>query len=73
MNDKNIEIQLIHTKAMENDNGFSLRVLIDDEDTSVLELSKDDILHIGTILLKAARKFIDFASQSINNSKTKQQ
>lgn len=66
MDNKNIEIQLIHTNAMEKDNSFAIRVLIDNEDISVLELSKDVILHIGSILLNAARTFI-------NHSKIKPQ
>jgi len=59
MNDKNIEIQIIHTKAMEKDNGFSVRVLINDEDKSVLELSQDEVLHVAAILLNATRTFIN--------------
>lgn len=63
MNDKNIEIQLIHTKAMEKDNGFCIRILIDNEDTSVLDLEKEDILHIGAMLLHASNKFINNANK----------
>lgn len=70
MDDKNIEIQLIHTKAMEKDNGFGVRVLIDDEDKSYLELSQDDILHIGAILLNAARMFINYSNIN-NNDRTR--
>lgn len=58
MDDKNIEIQLIHTKAMEKYNSFSIRVLIDNEDNSITELNQDDMLRIGAILLNAAHKFI---------------
>lgn len=58
MNDKNIEIQIIHTKAMEKDNGFGVRVLIDNEDISILDLEKEDMLHIGAILLHASNTFI---------------
>lgn len=61
MNNKNIEIQIIHTKAMEKDNGFGVRVLIDDEDVSILDLEKEDILHIGAILLSASKTFIQHA------------
>lgn len=59
MNDKNIEIQLIHTKSMEKDGDLDIRVLVNDEDMSILELSKEDILHIGTLLLSTSRKFIN--------------
>jgi len=61
MNDKNIEVQIIHTKAMEKDNGFGIRVLINNEDVSVLELDKEDMLHIGAILLNASNMFINKA------------
>ena len=66
MNDKNIEIQLIHTKAMEKDNGFGIRILINDEDVSAFELTKEDILHIGGILLNASKTFINIAKK-VNN------
>lgn len=59
MDDKNIEIQVIHIKAMENDNSFGIRVIIDDEDKYISELNQDDMLHIGAILLNAARTFIN--------------
>lgn len=70
MDDKNIEIQLIHTKAMEKDNNFSVRVLIDNEDNSITELNQDDMLHIGAILLNAARKFINHSNIN-NNDRTR--
>lgn len=59
MDNKNIEIQIIHTKAMEKDNSFGARVLIDNEDKSILELEKEDMLHIGAILLNARNTFIN--------------
>ena len=59
----NIEIQIIHHKAMEKDNSFAVRVLIDNEEKSVLELEKLDMLHIGAILLNASRKFINNADK----------
>lgn len=70
MDDKNIEIQLIHTKAIEKDNGFGIRVLIDNEDKSITELNQDAMLHIGAILLNAARKFINHSNIS-NNDRTR--
>ena len=66
MNDKNIEIQLIHTKAMEKDNSFGIRILINDEDISPFELTKEDILHIGGILLNASKTFINIVKK-VNN------
>ena len=67
MDDKNIEIQLIHTKAMEKDNGFCIRVLIDNEDNSITELNQDDMLRIGAILLNAARTFINHSNINDND------
>lgn len=67
---ENIEIQIIHTPAMEEDTNFGLRVLINEEDTSVLELTQEQILHIGAILLKASRKCLDIANLN-NNEKTR--
>ena len=60
----NIEIQIIHHKVMEKDNSFAVRVLIDNEEKSVLELEKLDMLHIGAILLNASRKFINNANKT---------
>lgn len=53
-----IEIQIIHDEKIHKDNGFAVRVLLDDKDISVLELSQVQMLHIGAILLNAANKFI---------------
>lgn len=61
MND--IEIQIIHTKAMAKDNGFAVRVLINDKDIPILELDKEVMLHIGAILLNATNKFINNADK----------
>lgn len=71
MDDKNIEIQLIHTKAMENDNSFGVRVLINKEDKYITELNQDDILHIGAILLNAARTFINCSNINEDDRKRK--
>lgn len=60
---KCIEIQILHVKEINKDNGFSVRVLIDNEEKSFLELEKDDMLHIGAILLNASRKFINNADK----------
>ena len=63
MEHTNIEIQIIHHKAMEKDNSFAVRVLIDNEEKSVLELEKLDMLHIGAILLNASNTFIKNADK----------
>jgi hypothetical protein len=65
MEHDNIEIQIIHHKAMEKDNSFGIRVLIDNEEKSILELDKLDMLHIGAILLNASRKFINNADKAM--------
>lgn len=67
MNNKDIEIQIIHTKAMEKDNGFGVRVLINNEELSVIELEKEDMLHIGAILLNASNTFINHANKVNTN------
>ena len=60
---KVIEIQILNVKNLTKDNGFSVRVLIDNEEKSVLELEKTDMLHIGAILLKASKYFINNADK----------
>jgi len=61
---KVIEIQIIHHRAMEKDNSFGVRVLIDNEEKSILELEKLDMLHIGAILLNASNTFINNADKT---------
>jgi len=63
MEQKVIEIQILHVKEINKDNGFSVRVLMDNEEKSVLELEKDDMLHISAILLNASKKFIEFSNK----------
>ena len=67
MDDRTIEVQFIHTKAMETDTDFGIRILIDNEDKSILELNQDDRLRIGAILLNAARKFINHSNINSND------
>ena len=62
-----IEIQIIHHRAMEKDNSFGVRVLIDNEEKSILELEKLDMLHIGAILLNASNTFINNADKIKEN------
>jgi hypothetical protein len=61
---KVIEIQILNVKNLTKDNGFSVRVLIDNEEKSVLELEKTDMLHIGAILLNASNMFIKNADKT---------
>lgn len=62
---ENIELHIIHNPKFNNeDNGFAIAVFIDGIDKNVLELSQEQILHIGAILLNASRKFIDNANKT---------
>ena len=57
---ENIELHIIHNpKLTTEDNWFAITIFIDGFDKSVLELSKEQMLHIGAILLNASKKFID--------------
>ena len=54
---ENIELQIIHNpKLTTEDNGFAITIFIDSIDKNVLELSKEQMLHIGAILLNASKK-----------------
>ena len=62
---ENIELQIIHNpKLSTEDNGFAITIFIDGIDKNVLELSQEQILHIGAILLNASRKFINNADKT---------
>ena len=64
MKEEDLEITLLHNpKFDEKDNGFMAIVLINKKRTSVLELSKDQMLHIGAILLNASKTFINNAAR----------
>ena len=55
---ENIELQIIHNPKFNiEDNGFAIAIFIDGIDKNVLELSKEQMLHIGAILLNASKKF----------------
>lgn len=61
---ENIELHIIHNpKLTTEDNGFAISILIDGIDKNVLELSQEQMLHIGAILLNASRKFINNADK----------
>ena len=61
---ENIELHIIHNpKLNTEDTGFAVAIFIDGVDKSVLELSKEQMLHIGAILLNASRKFINNANK----------
>lgn len=62
---ENIELHIIHNpKLTTEDNGFAIAIFIDGVDKSVLELSQEQMLHIGAILLNASRKFINNADKT---------
>ena len=64
MINENIELQIIHNpKLTTEDNGFAITIFIDGIDKNVLELSQEQMLHIGAILLNTSRKFINNADK----------
>ena len=64
MVNENIELQIIHNpKLTTEDNGFAITIFIDGIDKNVLELSQEQMLHIGAILFNASRKFINNADK----------
>ena len=70
---ENIELHIIHNpKLTSEDNGFAIAIFIDGVDKSVLELSQEQMLHIGAILLNASRKFINNADKTNNYGKSNQ-
>ena len=56
---------------MGEDINFAIRTLINEKDISVLELKQEQILRIGAILLKAARRCLDIANLNNNGQTTK--
>ena len=61
---ENIELHIIHNpKFNTEDNGFSIAVFIDGIAKNVLELSQEQMLHIGAILLNASNTFIKNADK----------
>ena len=60
MVNENIELHIIHNpKLATEDNNFGIVIFIDGVDKNILELSQEQILQIGAILLNASKKFID--------------
>ena len=63
---ENIELHIIHNpKLNAEDNGFDISISIDGVDKSILELSQEQMLHIGAILLNASRKIL--TTKNISN------
>ena len=61
---ENIELHIIHNpKFNTEDNGFSIAIFIDGIDKNVLELSQEQMLHIGAILLNVSNRFINTADK----------
>lgn len=61
---ENIELYIIHNPKLNiEDNGFGIAIFMDGVDKSILELSKEQMLHIAAILLNASRKFINNADK----------
>ena len=64
MTKENIELHIIHNpKFNTEDNGFSIAIFIDGIDKNVLELSQEQMLHIGAILLNVSNRFINNADK----------
>ena len=65
---EHIELHIIHNpKLATEDTSFRIAIFIDGVDKSVLELSQEQMLHIGAILLNASRKFINNANKIKEN------
>ena len=65
MEKENIELHIIHNpKLATEDNNFGIVIFIDGVDKNVLELSQEQMLHIGAILLNVSRKFINNANKT---------
>lgn len=61
---ENIELHIIHNPNFTTeDSGFNISIFIDGVDKSVLELSQEQMLHIGAILLNASNTFIKNADK----------
>lgn len=67
---ENIELHIIHNPNLTTeDSGFGIAIFINGVDKSVLELSQEQMLHIGAILLNASRKFINNANKYESKNK----
>ena len=61
---ENIELHIIHNpKFNTKDNEFAIAIFINGIDKNVLELSQEQMLHIGAILLNASNTFIKNADK----------
>ena len=61
---ENIELHIIHNpKFNTEDNGFSIAIFIDGIDKNVLELSQEQMIQIGAILLNVSNRFINTADK----------
>lgn len=62
---KNIEIQVFHSSTMKDYNSFGIRILVNDKDICISELSKEQMLHIETSFLNVA----NFIKHNIKHTK----
>ena len=70
MKEEDIEVTLLHNPRFnEKANGFFVNVLINKKDINPLELTQDQLLHIGAILLNASNTFIQQAKNVEKNDK----
>lgn len=66
MNKEVIELHIIHNpKFNTEDNGFGISIFINGVDKNPLELTQEQMLHIGAILVNVTHKFINNADKVI--------
>lgn len=53
-----IQITLLNIPTINDKNGYNIEVAIDGESTFPTDLSKDELLQIGAILINAGNNFI---------------
>jgi len=62
----NIEIHIIHNPTIdEKDNSFGISVTINGVDTSLLELTTEQCLHINAIVMNVNKKLLDICENKI--------
>lgn len=64
-----IEIQILHDKTIHSDNESAIRILLDGEDTSILELDCDKMLHITGIMMHITNKLIKYSDNLLKNER----
>lgn len=66
----NIEINIIHNPTIaEKDNSFGVNIKINGVDTSLLELTTEQCLHINAIVMNVNNKLLDICKNKIYGDK----